>query len=160
MVTLSFSSNRTIHKRRIAMGKLRDRMKEDLIFRAYSPHMQDGYLRWVQQFAKYHMRSREEMGEQEIREFLFHLAKRKVSPFTQDQYVNAIKFLYSVPCLLFQQSDVRSQACSGSRCVRSIHSAVKNFLHPCALPLLVAVSIAASGCRFWLPFGAPELAPL
>ncbi len=142
------------------MGKLRDRMKEDLIFRAYSPHMQDGYLRWVQQFAKYHMRSREEMGEQEIREFLFHLAKRKVSPFTQDQYVNAIKFLYSVPCLLFQQSDVRSQACSGSRCVRSIHSAVKNFLHPCALPLLVAVSIAASGCRFWLPFGAPELAPL
>jgi site-specific recombinase XerD len=50
----------------------------------------------VQQFAKYHMRFPEEMGEQEIRDFLFHLAKRKVSPFTQDQYVNAVKFPYSV----------------------------------------------------------------
>ena len=78
------------------MGKLRDRMREDLVLRAYSPHTQDGYLRCAQQFAKYHMRSPEEMGEQEIRDFLFHLANRKVSPFTQDQYVNAIKFLYSV----------------------------------------------------------------
>lgn len=78
------------------MGKLRDRMREDLILKAYSPHTQDGYLRCAQQFAKYHMRSPEEMGEKEIREFLFHLTKRKVSPFTQDQYVNAIKFLYSV----------------------------------------------------------------
>jgi len=78
------------------MGKLRDRMRQDLILKAYSPHTLDGYLRCVQQFAKYHMRSPDEMGEREIRDFLFHLAKRKVSPFTQDQYVNAIKFLYSV----------------------------------------------------------------
>jgi site-specific recombinase XerD len=43
------------------------------------------------------MRSPEEMGEQEIREFLLHLVRdRKVSAATQDQYVNAIKFLYSV----------------------------------------------------------------
>jgi hypothetical protein len=61
------------------MGKLRDKMEEDLIMRAYSPHTQDGYLRRVQQFAKYHMRSPEEMGEKETRDFLFHLAKRKIS---------------------------------------------------------------------------------
>jgi integrase/recombinase XerD len=79
------------------MGKLRDRMREDLILKAYSPHTQDGYLRCVRQFAKHYMRPPEEMGEREIRDFLFHLAKeRKVSPFTQDQYVNALKFLYSV----------------------------------------------------------------
>jgi integrase/recombinase XerD len=79
------------------MGKLRDRMREDLILKAYSPHTQEGYLRCVRHFAKHHMRSPEEMGEREIRDFLFHLAKeRKVSPFTQDQYVNALKFLYSV----------------------------------------------------------------
>jgi integrase/recombinase XerD len=79
------------------MGKLRDRMREDLILKAYSPHTQEGYLRCVQQFAKHHMRPPEEMGEREIRDFLFHLAQvRKVSPFTQDQYVNALKFLYSV----------------------------------------------------------------
>jgi integrase/recombinase XerD len=79
------------------MGKLRDRMREDLILKAYSPHTQDGYLRCVRQFAKHYMRPPEEMGEREIREFLFHLAQeRKVSAFTQDQYVNALKFLYSV----------------------------------------------------------------
>lgn len=79
------------------MGKLRDRMREDLILRAYSPHTQEGYLRCAQQFAKHHMRPPEEMGEREIRDFLFHLAQeRKVSAFTQDQYVNALKFLYSV----------------------------------------------------------------
>jgi integrase/recombinase XerD len=79
------------------MGKLRDQMREDLILRAYSPHTQEGYLRCVQQFAKYHMRPPQEMGEREIRDFLFHLAQeRKVSAFTQDQYVNALKFLYSV----------------------------------------------------------------
>ena len=79
------------------MGKLRDRMREDLILKAYSPHTQEGYLRCAQQFAKHHMRPPEEMGEREIRDFLFHLAQeRKVSAFTQDQYVNALKFLYSV----------------------------------------------------------------
>jgi hypothetical protein len=26
----------------------------------------------------------------------------------------------------------------------------------CFLPLLVAVSISASRCRFWLPFGGPK----
>ena len=79
------------------MGKLRDRMREDLVLKAYSHHTQDGYLRCVRQFAKHYMRPPEEMGEREIRGFLFHLAQeRKVSAFTQDQYVNALKFLYSV----------------------------------------------------------------
>ncbi len=78
------------------MGKLYERMREDLILKGYSPHTRSGYLRCALNFAGHFMRSPEEMGEQEIREFLLHLAKRKVSPFTQDQYVNAIKFLYSV----------------------------------------------------------------
>ncbi len=37
------------------------------------------------------------MGEQEIRGFLLHLVRdRKASPATQDMYVNALKFLYTV----------------------------------------------------------------
>ena len=79
------------------MGKLHDRMRDDLILKGYSPHTQNGYLRCVRTFARHFMRSPEEMGEQEIREFLLHLVRdRKVSAATQDQYVNAIKFLYSV----------------------------------------------------------------
>jgi integrase/recombinase XerD len=79
------------------MGKLREKMQEDLILKAYSPHTQQAYLRCVGHFARHFMRSPEEMGEQEIRDFLLHLVRdRKVSAGTQDQYVNAIKFLYSV----------------------------------------------------------------
>ena len=79
------------------MGELHDRMREDLILKGYSPHTQNGYLRCARTFAKHFMRSPEQMGEQEIREFLLHLVRdRKVSAATQDQYVNAIKFLYSV----------------------------------------------------------------
>ena len=37
------------------------------------------------------------MGEKEVRDFLLHLVRdRKASPATQDMYVNALKFLYTV----------------------------------------------------------------
>ena len=79
------------------MGKLHDRMKEDLLLKAYSPHTQSAYLRCARHFASHYMRSPEEMGEQEIRGFLLHLVRdRKASPATLDMYVNALKFLYNI----------------------------------------------------------------
>ena len=79
------------------MGKLHDRMQEDLLLKAYSPHTQRAYLRCARHFASHYMRSPEDMGEQEIRDFLLHLVRdRKASPFTMGTYVNAIKFLYAV----------------------------------------------------------------
>ena len=79
------------------MGKLHDRMQEDLLLKAYSPHTQRAYLRCARHFASHYMRSPEEMGEQEIRSFLLHLVRdRKASPSTLGMYVNALKFLYTV----------------------------------------------------------------
>jgi len=79
------------------MGKLHDRMKGDLLLKAYSPHTQRAYLRCARHFAGYYMRSPEEMGEKEVRGFLLHLVRdRKASPATLDMYVNALKFLYNV----------------------------------------------------------------
>lgn len=79
------------------MGKLHDRMREDLLLKAYSPHTQKSYLRCARHFASHYMRSPQEMGEKEIRGFLLHLVRdRKASPATQDMYVNALKFLYTV----------------------------------------------------------------
>lgn len=79
------------------MGKLHDRMKEDLLLKAYSPHTQSAYLRCARHFARHYMRSPEEMGEKEIRGFLLHLVRdRKAAPATQDMYVNALKFLYNI----------------------------------------------------------------
>lgn len=79
------------------MGKLHDQMQEDLLLKAYSPHTRRSYLRCARHFAKHHMRSPEEMGEQGVRDFLLHLVRdRKASPATLDMYVNALKFLYNV----------------------------------------------------------------
>ena len=79
------------------MGKLHDRMQEDLLLKAYSPHTQRAYLGCARHFARHYLRSPEEMGEQKIRDFLLHLARdRKASPATLSMYVNALKFLYNV----------------------------------------------------------------
>jgi integrase/recombinase XerD len=79
------------------MGKLHDRMKGDLLLKAYSPHTQSAYLRCARHFASHYMRSPEEMGEKEIRDFLLHLIRdRNASPATLHMYVNALKFLYNI----------------------------------------------------------------
>ena len=79
------------------MGKLHDRMKGDLLLKAYSPHTQSAYRRCARHFASHYLRSPEEMGEQEIRGFLLHLVRdRKASPATLGMYVNALKFLYNI----------------------------------------------------------------
>ena len=79
------------------MGKLHDQMREDLLLKAYSPHTQKSYLRCARHFVRHYMRSPQEMGEKEVRDFLLHLVRdRKASPATQDMYVNALKFLYTV----------------------------------------------------------------
>ncbi len=79
------------------MGKLHDRMKEDLLLKAYSPHTQSAYRRCARHFASHCMRSPQEMGEQKIRGFLLHLVRdRKASPATLDMCVNALKFLYNI----------------------------------------------------------------
>ena len=79
------------------MGKLHDRMQEDLLLKAYSPHTQRAYLGCARHFARHYLRSPEEMGEQEIRGFLLYLVRdRQASPATLGMYVNALKFLYNV----------------------------------------------------------------
>ncbi|MFP3868841.1 MAG: site-specific tyrosine recombinase/integron integrase [Desulfobacteraceae bacterium] len=79
------------------MGRLHDQLREDLLLKAYSPHTLRAYLGCVRQFVRYYMRSPQDMGEQEVRGFLLHLVRdRKASTATQDMYVNALKFLYTV----------------------------------------------------------------
>lgn len=77
------------------MGKLADRMAEDLKLAGYAPATQRAYLRYVRRFAGHFMRSPELMGHREIRVFLLHLLLvRKAKPQTQKLYVAAFKFLY------------------------------------------------------------------
>src|SRR5580658_377939 len=79
------------------MGRLRDRMREDLELRGSSPATVSTYLRCVQKFAEHSGRSPTLTGSEEIRKFMLHLVReKKARPRTVNVYAGAIKFLYGV----------------------------------------------------------------
>lgn len=76
------------------MNPLRKRMLEDMQLRRLADSTRKKYAACVAQFAKYHGRSPESMGAEEVREFLLHLIKRNIAKSTHDQYRDALTFLY------------------------------------------------------------------
>jgi site-specific recombinase XerD len=77
------------------MGKLHDQMKMDLELKNLSPRTRSCYLTWVRSFALYFHRSPEELGDQEIREYLHHLIQeKKASQSAISQAYSALKFFY------------------------------------------------------------------
>lgn len=78
------------------MGKLHDRMEADLKIGGFAPSTRKIYLLYARKFAAFHCRSPEELGREEIRDFLAHLADRPVSRGTMRQVRSALTFLYTV----------------------------------------------------------------
>ena len=79
------------------MGRLHDRMAEDLRLRKLSPATQRNYLFYARRFAAFFMRSPEELGEAEVRQFLLHQIEVKgLSYAAYRQMYAALKFLYTV----------------------------------------------------------------
>jgi site-specific recombinase XerD len=69
-------------------------MTEDLKLKNYAPKTRTEYLRCARHYVAYHMRSPEEMGEREIRDFLLALSFERASIETLKMHVAALKFLY------------------------------------------------------------------
>src|SRR6516162_8444734 len=79
------------------MGRLHDRMAEDLRLRNFSPTTQRNYLFYARRFAAFFMRSPEELGEAQVRQFLLHQIEVKhLSYPAYRQIYAALKFLYTV----------------------------------------------------------------
>ena len=79
------------------MGRLRERMAEDLRLRGRAPITIRAYVRWAQRFSEYYGVSPARLGEREVRGFLVHITKeRGVSPSSHGVCLGALKFLYSV----------------------------------------------------------------
>ena len=77
------------------MGKLYDQMKVDLELKNLSPRTRSYYLSWMRSFALHFHRSPEEMGDQEIREYLHYLIQeKKASQSGVSQAYSALKFFY------------------------------------------------------------------
>lgn len=76
--------------------KILDQMSETLRSRHYSNRTEETYMDWVRRYILFHNKRHPlEMGAEEIRAFLIHLAtERTVAASTQNQALSAILFLY------------------------------------------------------------------
>jgi integron integrase len=76
--------------------KLLDRVREQLRLKHYSYRTEETYLHWIKRYILFHQKRHPgEMGDQEIRAFLSHLAeKEQVAASTQNQAFSALLFLY------------------------------------------------------------------
>jgi len=79
------------------MGKLRDRMRDDLRLRNYSKSTVKRYLLCARRFVAQFVKPPEEITRDEVRAYLLHLMnERKLSASTCRQHRAAIKFLYEI----------------------------------------------------------------
>lgn len=78
------------------MKPLRQRMIEDLQLRNRSPRTIETYISHVERFAKFHERSPDLLGLEEVRAYQMHLLKAGASWSLFNQAVCALKFFYSV----------------------------------------------------------------
>jgi hypothetical protein len=76
--------------------RLLDRVRQAIRTLHYSPRTEEAYVYWIRRFIFHHgVRHPDQMGVDEVRAFLSHLAVRDhVSPSTQNQALNALVFLY------------------------------------------------------------------
>ncbi len=78
------------------MGALRDRMQADLTLAGYREGTREKYLWCARVYTKYFMRPPEQMGEEQVREFLLHLITDRQFPApTVRMYRSALTFLYA-----------------------------------------------------------------
>jgi site-specific recombinase XerD len=78
----------------MAIIKLRDRMLQDLELAGYAPGTIQIYLDCIRAFAAFHKRSPDQLGQDEVREWLHHQRQRKIGVQRLRQHLAALKFLY------------------------------------------------------------------
>lgn len=76
--------------------KLLQQVRDVIRRKQYSIRTEQAYVDWIKRFILYHnKRHPREMAEEEVAEFLTHLARdRNVAPATQNQALSALLFLY------------------------------------------------------------------
>lgn len=78
------------------MTTLRQRMIDDLKLRNYSPRTIETYVSRIVAYAKFHRRSPDQLGPEDVRSFQLHMLEAGTSWSLFNQSVCALKFLYRV----------------------------------------------------------------
>lgn len=77
------------------MTPLRQQLIQELVLRGMAAKTQEAYIHHVYHLAKFYRLSPDKLSDQQVREYLFHLAQeRKLAASTLNQAVNAFRFFY------------------------------------------------------------------
>ena len=77
------------------MTKLRQRFIEEMVLRGFSPRTQEAYVSAVYQLAKFFNRSPDTLSDEEVRQYLLHLAQgKKLAASSRNQVTCAFRFFY------------------------------------------------------------------
>ena len=77
------------------MGELREKMKMDMELKNFSIRTIEAYLGWMKDFTIHYGRSPEELGDDDIRNYLYYLLKeKKAAQSSINQAYSALKFFY------------------------------------------------------------------
>ncbi len=77
------------------MTQLRQQLVQEMVLRGFSPKTQEVYTGAIYHLAKYYRRSPDALSDQELRDYVFHLATvRKLSASSLNQTVSAFRFFY------------------------------------------------------------------
>ena len=75
---------------------LKQRMRDDLELRGFSPHTQKEYLMRVPHFARYFGKLPDKLGEEEVKEYFLHLTRDKHATYgVLNMTYCALKFIYN-----------------------------------------------------------------
>ena len=135
------------------MNTLREKMLAELQLRGITPRTQTAYLREIANLEKYFKKSPEELGEEEVKEYLVHMLEdRGLSSGTYKYYAAGIKFLYRttlnrgevVEKIKYPKAKIKLPVVLDLSEVRTMLSVMENLKHRAVLTITYSAGLRVS----------------
>jgi len=135
------------------MSTVREKMLAELQLRGITPRTQTAYLREITKLENYFNRSPEELGEEEVKEYLVHMLEdRGLSSGTYKYYAAGIKFLYRttlnrgevVEKIKYPKAKIKLPVVLDLSEVRTMLSVMENLKHRAVLTITYSAGLRVS----------------
>lgn len=135
------------------MDTVREKMLGELQLRGITPRTQTAYLREITKLENYFNRSPEELGEEEVKEYLVHMLEdRGLSSGTYKYYAAGIKFLYRttlnrgevVEKIKYPKAKIKLPVVLDLSEVRTMLSVMENLKHRAVLTITYSAGLRVS----------------
>lgn len=135
------------------MDTVREKMLAELQLRGITPRTQTAYLREIAKLEKYFKKSPEELGEEEVKEYLVHMLEdRGLSSGTYKYYAAGIKFLYRttlnrgevVEKIKYPKAKIKLPVVLDLSEVRTMLSVMENLKHRAVLTITYSAGLRVS----------------